>query len=318
MNTPALDTSLDHATVKNSSGRRRFLQTAGVMVGVGALSACTSGTTGKTSSAAAATGGGAVSAADSLLGRVTKAKKIKFGVDLTFPPLQFKDPKNGNKPAGYIIDLATMMAKDLGATPEFVEVPFAQLFAAQAAGKFDMSGIAATILPSRAEKVLFSSEPAFIESEVILLKPGLNISKVSDLNSSDVTIAVLVGSSQEASAPLLFPKAKLKSLDNQAAIQDVASGRSSATLLSEFNIKEALAQHPGITVLNGPPVFVDVNTFFMPAGDVMMQAWVDNWLRYQISHGVLAGLWNKYIGDAARAAGLPTVAVNSPYAQSSS
>jgi len=43
-----------------------------------------------------------------------------------------------------------------------------------------------------------------------------------------------------------------------------------------------------------------------------------NWLRYQTSHGVLSGLWNKYVGDEARAASLPTVPVTSPYAQQSS
>lgn len=31
-----------------------------------------------------------------------------------------------------------------------------------------------------------------------------------------------------------------------------------------------------------------------------MQAWVDNWLRYRTTYGVLSGLWNKYVGDEAR------------------
>jgi ABC-type amino acid transport substrate-binding protein len=314
MDTAVNEIDLVNAEGTGSTSRRKFIKSAFV-VGAGAVAVGVAGcSTNSTSSAAAATSGAAAATAGSLLNRVTSSKKISFGVDLTFPPLQFKDPKNNNVPSGYIIDLANLMAKDLGATPTFVEVPFAQLFAAQAAGKFDMSGIAATILPSRAEKVLFANQPAFIESEVILLKPGLKIKNVGDLNASNVTLAVLVGSSQEATAPLLFPKATIKSLDNQSAIQDVASGRSTATLLSEFNVVQALAQHPGITVFNGPSVFVDINSFFMPAGDFAMQAWVDNWLMYQTSHGMLAGLWNKYVGDGARAAGLPTVPVKSPYA----
>jgi len=312
MDTSVNEVDLNNVEEQGLSTRRKFLKSAFV-VGAGAVAVGVAGCSTNSTSSAAATSGAAVTGG-SLLDRVTSSKTISFGVDLTFPPLQFKDPKNNNLPSGYIIDLANLMAKDLGATPTFVEVPFAQLFAAQAAGKFDMSGIAATILPSRAEKVLFANQPAFIESEVILLKPGLKISDVNQLNASNVTLAVLVGSSQEATAPLLFPKAKIKSLDNQSAIQDVASGRSTATLLSEFNVVQALAQHPGITVFNGPSVFVDINSFFMPAGDFAMQAWVDNWLMYQTSHGMLAGLWNKYIGDNARAAGLPTVPVKSPYA----
>lgn len=286
-------------------GRRNLLRTAAVVVGAGALTA------GCTSNGTTANAGGSTS--DSLLTRVKKAGKIRFGVDLTFPPIQFKDPKNGNKPSGYCIDLANMLAKDLGVTAEFVEIPFAEIFAAQTAGKFDMSGIAATILPSRAEKVLFASQPLFIESEVILLKPGLKINSPADLNTPDTTLAVLTGSSQEATAPLLFPKAKTKSLDNQAAIQDVASGRSTATLLSEFNIVQALQQHPELSLFNGPPVFADINSFFMPAGDFTMKAYIDNWLSYQTTHGVLSSLWDKFVANDAHAHGVPSVGVTSPY-----
>lgn len=303
-----METRRDEEVEAEHPDRRRFLRGAVGALGVGVLAtACTSDDDAGAANRASAPGG-----ADSLLSQITESGTIRLGVDLTFPPLQFKDPAD-NSPTGYIIELARMLAADLQVEPEFVEVPFAQLFAAQAAGKFDMSGIAATILPSRAQNVLFASEPAFVESQVILLKPGLTISEVEELNDPERTIAVLLGSSQEASAPLLFPKAQIKSLDNQAAIQDVASGRSSATLLSEFNIVEALEQHPGITVFDAPPVFVDINTFFMPAGDFPMQAYVSNWLRYQTSHGVLDGLWAKYVGEDARAAGLPTVPVTSPY-----
>lgn len=292
------------------AARRDFLRRAGLALGVGiAATACTSG---KKSSSAAAEGGDG-QAGESLLDRITRTKKARLGVDLTFPPLQFKDPANGNKPAGYSVDLAVSMLTDLGAEPEFVEVPFAQLFAAQATGRFDFSGIAATILPSRAQRVLFASEPLFIESEVILLKPNFKISSPQDLNKPGITLAVQVGSSQEATAPLLFPDAKLKSLENQPAIQDVASGRSDAMLLSEFNIKEALDKNPGLTVFQGPPVFVDYNTFFMPTGDTRFKDWVDNWIRYQTSHGVLEGLWNKYVGDNARKIGLPSIAIRSPF-----
>jgi ABC-type amino acid transport substrate-binding protein len=292
--------------------RRDFLRRAGVALGIGiAATACTSDR--KSSASAAASGGSDGQTADSLLDKIARSKKARLGVDLTFPPLQFKDPANGNKPSGYSVDLAVSMLKDLGAEPEFVEVPFAQLFAAQAAGRFDLSGIAATILPPRAQRVLFSSEPLFVESEVILLKPGLKIGSPQDLNKSGVTLAVQVGSSQEATAPLLFPNAKLKSLENQPAIQDVASGRSDAMLLSEFNIKEALDKNPGLTVFQGPPVFVDYNTFFMPADDFRFKEWVDNWIRYQTSHGVLEGLWNKYVGDNARKLGLPSIAIRSPF-----
>lgn len=284
--------------------RRRLLAGGLVAAGVGTLAACTSTAPDESS----ASGGG-------LLDTILKDKKVKVGVDLSFAPLQFKD--DAGKPTGYSIQVLEAMLADLGATPEYVEMPFAQLFAGQASGKFQIAGIAATILPSRAQQVLFSSQPAFVESQVVLLKPGLTISALSDLNSPDVTIAVLTGSSQEASLPTLFPKAKSKSLDNQAAIQDVSSGRSDASLLSEFNIAETLKQYPQLTVFNGPPAFIDINAMFMPAGEFALRAWMDNWFAYATSHGLLEGWWNKWVGDDARALGLPTTPVRSPWASTS-
>src|ERR1041384_569308 len=93
--------------------------------------------------------------------------------------------------------LTEAMMADLGVTPEYVEIPFGQLFAGLVAGKFDMMGISATILPSRALKGLFSSFPVFYESIVVMLKPGSTVTASSQLDGKK--IAILQGSSQEFS-----------------------------------------------------------------------------------------------------------------------
>ena len=74
--------------------------------------------------------------------------------------------------------------KDLGVTPDYVEIPFGQLFASVVSGKLDMMGISATILPSRALKGLFANFPVFYESIVIVLKPGSNVSSSGQLNAA--------------------------------------------------------------------------------------------------------------------------------------
>jgi ABC-type amino acid transport substrate-binding protein len=297
--------------------RRKFIKGAGLMLGAGAVSAfatpamaafatpAMAAPVTPTLRSANATSGG------SILDKVLATKEISFGVDLSFAPLQYKKP-NGT-PTGYIIDLANKLAASLGATPKWVEIPFGDLFAGQAAGKFDMSGIAATIKPERAQKVLFSGAPAFVESNVVLLKPGYKISNLSSLNKSSVTIAVVLGSSQESAAQLLYPKAKLKRLDNQAALADVSAGRSNAMIVGEFSVADAIKAQPKLTVFRGKPVFVDENSFFMPAGDFTMKVYVDTWLRYETSHNTLAGLWDKYVGNDARKLGLQSVSIKSAW-----
>lgn len=297
--------------------RRKFIRNTGLIFGAGAVTAMATPAMAALATPAMAAPSTTnypsanATSYNSILDKVLATKEIVYGVDLTFAPLQYKKP-NGT-PTGYIIDLANSLAASLGATPKWVEIPFGDLFAGQAAGKFDMAGIAATIKPERAQKVLFSSAPAFVESNVVILKPGYKIPSLASLNSSSVTIAVVLGSSQESAAQLLYPKAKLKRLSNQAALADVSAGRSNAMIVGEFSVADAIKTNKKLTVFKGKPVFVDENSFFMPAGDFAMKAYVDTWLRYETSHNTLAGLWNKYVGNDARKLGLQSVSITSAW-----
>ncbi len=289
------------------AGRRGFMKGAAVALGASAVGVLSP------SSSQAVTAEAPVARADgdSLLQKIIKEKKIRFGVDLGFPPLQYK--KSDGTPTGYIVDLSNMLAASLGAEPVWVEVPFANLFAQQAAGRFDMSGISATIRPDRAQRVLFAGAPSFVESNVVLLRPGSSLRNLSQLNSSSVTIAVVVGSSQESAAKILYPRATLKRLTNQEALADVAAGRSDCMIVGEFSVAGAIKANPSVKVLRGDPVFVDENSYFMPLGEFELKHYVDTWLRYQTSHNELGALWDKYIGVDARKLGLKTVSIYSPW-----
>ena len=292
---------------QDTISRRNLIRSGSAvsMAGVGAmaLSARAGGPASRPTRSTQSTEGGG----ESVLDRIVSEGTARIGVDLTFPPLQFRD--DNDEPTGYNVELFKLMMADLGVEPEWIDVPFADLFTAQVSGQIDLSGIAATILPSRALNVTFASVPLFVESVVVLLRPGSTITTSAELDSPDVTIAVQVGSSQEATAPSFFPNATFKSLENQAAIQDVVTGRSEAYILSEFNIGPIKEANPDVTVLDAPPVFVDINTWFMPLNDTKAQLWISNWLSYQMSHGTLATLWNQWIGDDARALGLQTVPI---------
>lgn len=271
------------------TSRRSLLKLGGGAVlgaGAWALAACeqTSSNPGTTASAAGET---------SVLDRWQSTKKAKLGVDLTFPPIQFKD--SAGKPTGYQMELTEAMMADLGVTPEYVEIPFGQLFAGLVANKFDMMGISATILPTRALRGLFASFPVFYESIVVLLKPGSTVTNQSQLDGKK--IAVLQGSSQEFSSKQLFPKSSFSPFAGLAdAVNEVASGRADATVLSEFDVEPTLQAHPTLKLLAGPPLWVDANTYLMPVGDYKLQAWVNNWLRYNATHQRLVASWKKWLG----------------------
>jgi polar amino acid transport system substrate-binding protein len=229
----------------------------------------------------------------SILDKWTSSKKADLGVDLSFPPLQFVDPKT-KKPAGFMVDLTNMMMADLGVTPNYIQTPFAQLFAALAANKFDMVGIAATILPSRALQGVFADVPVFYESNVVLVKKSSKAHTLKALSSSK--FAVLQGSSQQASGQVIFPKASFKAFATETdAATEVVVGRSDAAIYSEFSAGSILDKNKTLRTLGGPPLFVDANSYFMPQGDEKLYHWVSNWLRYQSTHQTMAGLWEKWV-----------------------
>lgn len=277
----------------------KFGGAAALGAGAWAFAACqqTSSNPGTTANAAGE---------NSVLDKWLSSKTAKLGVDLTFPPIQFKD--SAGKPTGYQMELTEAMMADLGVTPQYVEIPFGQLFAGLVAGKFDMMGISATILPSRALKGLFSSFPVFYESIVVLLKPGSTVTSQDQLNGKK--IAVLQGSSQEFSSKLIFPNSTFSPFAGLAdAVNEVASGRADATVLSEFDVDDSLKAHPNLTLLAGPPLWVDANTYLMPTGDYKLQAWVNNWLRYNATHQRLVSSWKKWLGPGLQKYHLTTFGV---------
>ncbi|MEO9176462.1 MAG: transporter substrate-binding domain-containing protein, partial [Gaiellales bacterium] len=219
----------------------------------------------------------------------------------------FIDPKT-KKPSGFMVELTNMMMADLGVTPNYVQTPFGQLFAGLAAKKFDMVGIAATILPSRALQGVFAGLPVFYESNVVLVKKSSKAHTLKALSSSK--FAVLQGSSQQASGQVIFPKANFKAFATESdAATEVVVGRSDAAIFSEFSAGSILDKNKTLRTLGGPPLFVDANSYFLPQGDEKLFHWVSNWLRYQSTHQTMAGLWEKWVVPPSRKYHLQTQVV---------
>lgn len=277
------------------TSRRQLLKVGGAgLLGASALglAGCSRGGKDATATATAATTTTKTSLSGSILDKWTREKTAKLGVDLSFPPLQFKD-KSG-KPTGYQIEITEMMMKELGVTPEYVETPFAQLFPGLSAGKFDMLGIAVTILPSRALRGSFADVPAFYESNVVVVKSSSTATSLADLATAK--FAVLQGSSQAASGKSIFPKATFNEFASETdAATEVSVGRADAAIFSEFSTSSVLGTNADLKALAVPPLFVDANSYFMQEGDTKLWLWVSNWLRYQASHKTFESLWEKWV-----------------------
>jgi ABC-type amino acid transport substrate-binding protein len=296
---------VDMEQAHRSSRRAVLAGGAAVLGGAVAASTGTAGARGVPAPRQGGEGGG------SLLDRIVSDGQVRVGVDLGFEPLQYRDPES-NEPTGYSIELTKLMMAELGAEIEYVEIPFSELFAAGEAGRFDISGIQATNLPARGLRVAFAGAPAFLEGNYILLNADSAVTSSEELNSGDITIAVLAGSSQAAAAKLGFPEAELKELQEQpATVEDVVTGRSDAVYIGEFGVADAVNQ--GLVLLDEPATFASHNTYFMPKGDFPLWAWVTQFLQYKANDLTLRDLWEQFIGAELRPLGVPTSGVVDPW-----
>jgi ABC-type amino acid transport substrate-binding protein len=302
---------MEHENGVQGTSRRKMLVVGGTVL-AGTLAGC-SLTSDDGDGSAKATPGAAASQSEgeSLLARVKRDRKIRLGVDLTFAPLQFRDPKT-NEPTGYSIEVVKLLAEALGAEPEWVEVPFADLFSAQAAGRFDIAGIAAVNTPERAQQVAFAYAPTFLEGNYLFQRQGLGVSDSARLDDSGVTIAAVVGTSQANAAKVLYPKAKVKELpDYPSALADVSTNRSDVLFVGEYAAAEA--NEKDLKLVSKVPVAVAWNTFFLPLGDVAMHQFVTVFLQNKAADLTLANLWQRFVAADAEKQGLRTAPVKDPY-----
>ncbi|MBE7554900.1 MAG: transporter substrate-binding domain-containing protein [Anaerolineales bacterium] len=238
-------------------------------------------------------------AAVALVDQVVENGVLRAGVDLTFPPLQFRDPDT-NEPMGYCVDLTNAIAEDLGVTVEWVEMPFAELIPGLQAGQFDWSGIALTIRPQRAQAVRFISEPWFMEDSILLVNNDFQFSDLGELDDPGVTFSNLTGSAQDASAKLQFPNATYTTFEAmQDSLLEVATGRAQASLVALWNAIPFIDENPDapVYIWEGGSLFADMNTLMLPHGDEKTAFWLDNWMRYHGAHKLQEGLWNKWQGE---------------------
>jgi len=229
---------------------------------------------------------------ESILDKWVRTKKAVVGVDLTSKPMRFRD--ESGKAAGLGIDFLNGLLADVGAEPEYVEMPFGQTFAALAAGKFDMIGTFVTILPSRALRGSFAGFPAHYQQNVAYLREGLTVKDLSELNATGRKIAAQQGTSEVGTARVTFAKAEIQTFPQMPdCFNALGSGRVDAVITDMLSAPGVFKSFPKVTIAPGTVSSV-ANTFFMPHDDFKLWSFVTNWLRWSAGQRAIQGWEDKW------------------------
>jgi len=168
------------------------------------------------------------------------AKVYKVGVDVTYPPFEFKD---GNEYKGIDIDLINAIAKNQGFKIELSPMDFGGIIPAMQANQLDVA-IAGMSITDERNKIVDFSEPYFDAGlTVIVKKDNTEIKSVDDLKGK--TVAVKKGTTGAKYATDNATKLNIKVVqfnDSPAMFQEVSNGNADALIEDYPVISYAIAQ----------------------------------------------------------------------------
>ncbi len=208
--------------------------------------------------------------------RIQKTGILKVGTTGHYPPFTVKDKKGHFM--GFDIDLAKILADQLGAKLEIKQMPLEQLFTALEKGTIDIALAGITITPKRNLRVMFLG-PYYVTGQSILGKKEIvtQIKAPEDMNRPDFTLVVAQNTTGEQIAKALVPKANIVQAKNmEEALKMVLSGRAQALFADEpFCVVAAFRNQDKDLAVSEPFTFEPLGVA-LPETDLLWMNWLDN------------------------------------------
>ncbi len=169
-----------------------------------------------------ATGAGAQDA----LEKVKASGVIKIANSGVYPPFEFKE---GDKLVGFDVDLAELVAKELGVKADISVIDFKGLIPSLKSGKVDLLVTAMTHTPARAEQVAFSESYYDTAVAIAVRDDKTAIASKSALDGK--VIGAELGTTGEREARSIKSAKEIKTYDTlMLALRDLEIGRSDAVV----------------------------------------------------------------------------------------
>ena len=139
---------------------------------------------------------------------ITKRGELRVAVQTQGPPFSMVD-KTGER-TGSAVELAKLMAKDMGVKINFLDLDWDGLIPALLSGKADLLVADMTPTLARAMKVAFT-KPFMYTGSTVFTKAGSKFKSTEACKAPGTKIAVLLGATGEKEAKTVFPQADIKS-----------------------------------------------------------------------------------------------------------
>jgi polar amino acid transport system substrate-binding protein len=227
------------------------------------------------------------------LAEIQAKKKIVVGVLTDFPPFGIMNDQQ--QPDGFDIELAKLMAKNLGVEAEIVSMTTANRIPYLQSKRVDVLVASLGITPERARQVMFTIPYAAV-NVVIAAPRSVNLKTIEDLKT--ISVAVSRGSSQETYVDAIAPKgAKIERFDGESpAAQAMLSGQADAWANNTIMIGTIAKANPSLQIEEKITLRRQSNAIAVRLDAFELHQWINTFI-YQIKlDGELDALNRKWIG----------------------
>lgn len=234
----------------------------------------------------------------SLLEKIKQKGSITVGTSADYPPYEFIDPTT-KKIVGLDVDIVEAIAKELGVTVKWEDMPFDALIAAVEAGKIDMIAAAMGLKAERIPKLDYSISYEQGDNVIVVkgdspVKPFTDLAEVGKQN---LKVGVQSGTIQEGRINDLVKQGKAKK-ENVISyervdlmISDLVAGRIDAAMIDK-PVADSFATRYSIKVVYAewaPP-----KCLWIPKGERELLDAIDAAMLKLYGTGVIQQLINKW------------------------
>ena len=234
-------------------------------------------------------------AADSILSEVLHRGSVRIAVTTGNEPRQFVD-ENGNL-AGYDIDIANELAKQLGVTAEFIRTDVAGRVAMLQSHKADITIATFTPTLDRLKTVAFTDPYTTDVLTMMARSDRKDLNGIADFDKPAIKIALGRGSTAAKALAQYVPHATIVELPGLADIvQAIDAGQVDATCsndgLVNWTVKRSGGKYRAVAALGAP----EDDAIGLPQGDFVWWMWLNQFVHQINEDGTNHRLWLQWFG----------------------
>jgi polar amino acid transport system substrate-binding protein len=226
---------------------------------------------------------------------ILSAKTLVVGINPNLPPLGQFDDKN--EIAGFDVDVANKLGEMLGVKVSLVQVSSADRVPFLVTGKADLVLGALTRTPDRAQVIDFSL-PIQTEALSALVLKDKPYQSMDDLNSADVHLVEVRGTTPLDYVKQHLPKAQVTLLDNYPdAVRALEQGRGDAIVdVVDYLGTYTKTYNAPTRVIADKSASIDYDCIGIAQGNAALKSWVNTALFQLESNGFMRDTYKKWFG----------------------